>query len=147
MDDQLLRSLWDVQGPGEEGIDLFWVEHGGKRVIVGRLKLESTLYSAKAFSRGIIDKPRLGPVRLLNDEMTLQRTGTVLIARRDRTMTMRPFRIGIPSSSFGYYWWHPAEQALSVRTRTASSKPTPQQISQASVSRPRCEVAPPPTSC
>lgn len=65
-DNQLLRAC-GMQGPGEEGIDLFWVEQGGKRVIVGQAEAGVDLKLSKAFSRGIIDKLRRA-VAALNDE-------------------------------------------------------------------------------
>jgi hypothetical protein len=69
-DNQLLRAC-GMQGPGEEGIDLFWVEHGGKRVIVGQAEAGADLKLNKTFSRGIIDKLRRA-VAALNDEELAQ---------------------------------------------------------------------------
>lgn len=65
-DPQLVRAC-GMQGPGEEGIDLFWVEEGGKRVIVGQAETGADLKLSKTFSRGIIDKLRRA-VAALNDE-------------------------------------------------------------------------------
>lgn len=65
-ENQRLRAC-GMQGPGEEGIDLFWVEHGGKRVIVGQAEAGVDLRLSKPFSRGIIDKLRRA-VAALNDE-------------------------------------------------------------------------------
>src|ERR1700675_610425 len=65
-DNQRLRAC-GIQGPGEEGIDLFWVEHGGKRVIVGQAEAGKNLELRKPFSRGIIDKLRRA-VAALNDQ-------------------------------------------------------------------------------
>lgn len=67
LDDNQLRRACGMQGPGEEGIDLFWVEQGGKRVIVGQAEAGADLKLSKAFSRGIIDKLRRA-VAALNDE-------------------------------------------------------------------------------
>lgn len=64
-DNQVLRAC-GMQGPGEEGIDLFWVERGGKRVIVGQAEAGEELQLSKTFSRGIIDKLRRA-VAALND--------------------------------------------------------------------------------
>lgn len=69
-DNQLLRAC-GMQGPGEEGIDLFWVEQGGKRVIVGQAETGVDLKLGKTFSRGIIDKLRRA-VAALNDEELAQ---------------------------------------------------------------------------
>jgi len=55
-----------MQGAGEEGIDLFWVENGGKRVIVGQAEAGTDLNLGKSFSRGIIDKLRRA-IAALND--------------------------------------------------------------------------------
>jgi hypothetical protein len=65
-DNQQLRAC-GMQGPGEEGIDLFWVEHGGRRVIVGQAEAGVDLQLTKSFSRGIIDKLRRA-IAALNDE-------------------------------------------------------------------------------
>jgi AIPR protein len=65
-DAQALRAC-GMQGPGEEGIDLFWVEHGGKRVIVGQAEAAADLKLARTFSRGVIDKLRRA-VAALNDQ-------------------------------------------------------------------------------
>jgi len=69
-DNQLLRAC-GMRGPGEEGIDLFWVEHGGRRVIVGQAEAGADLKLSKSFSRGIIDKLRRA-VAALNDEELAQ---------------------------------------------------------------------------
>jgi len=49
-----------------EGIDLFWVENGGKRIIVGQAEAGADLNLDKSFSRGIVDKLRRA-IAALND--------------------------------------------------------------------------------
>lgn len=75
-DSQLLRAC-GMRGPGEEGIDLFWVEHGGKRVIVGQAEASVDLKLSKTFSRGIIDKLRRAVAALNDPELAENRQSPI----------------------------------------------------------------------
>jgi len=75
-DNQLLRAC-GMQGPGEQGVDLFWVEQGGKRVIVGQVEAGTDLNLSKPFSRGIIDKLRRAVAALNNEERAANRQSPI----------------------------------------------------------------------
>jgi len=62
----LLAKACGMQGPGEEGIDLFWVVRGDKRVVVAQAEAGRTLNLKRHMSRGIIDKLRRA-LSALND--------------------------------------------------------------------------------
>ena len=81
-DNQLLRAC-GMQGPGEEGIDLFWMEEGGKRVIVGQAEAGSDLKLSKSFSRGIIDKLRRAVAALNDEELAKNRQSPIANAIDD----------------------------------------------------------------
>jgi len=81
-DNQRLRAC-GVQGPGEEGIDFFWVERGGKRVIVGQAEAGKDLKLRKAFSRGIIDKLRRALAALNDIELAENRLSPIANAIHD----------------------------------------------------------------
>lgn len=72
-----------MQGPGEEGIDLFWVEHGGRRVIVGQAEAGKDLDLKKPFSRGIIDKLRRALAALNDQELAENRQSPIANAIDD----------------------------------------------------------------
>lgn len=77
-DRQLLQAC-GMQGPGEEGIDIFWVEDGRKKVIIGQAEAGEKFDLKRRFSRGIIDKLRRA-LAALNDE-ELARDGQSPISR------------------------------------------------------------------
>lgn len=72
-----------MQGPGEEGIDLFWVETGGKRVIVGQAEAGNDLNLKKTFSRGIIDKLRRALAALNDPDLAENRQSPIAMAVDD----------------------------------------------------------------
>jgi len=81
-DNQLVRAC-GMQGPGEEGIDLFWVERGGKRVIVGQAEAGAELRLSKTFSRGIVDKLRRAVAALNDRELAEDRQSPIARAIDD----------------------------------------------------------------
>jgi len=72
-----------MQGPGEEGIDLFWVEQGGRRVIVGQAEAGVDLKLSKTFSRGIVDKLRRAVAALNDQELAENRQSPIANAIDD----------------------------------------------------------------
>lgn len=72
-----LSRACGMQGPGEEGIDLFWVERGNKRVVVGQAEAGKTLALGRPISRGIIDKLRRALAALNDPDLAQNRSSPI----------------------------------------------------------------------
>ncbi len=72
-----MRQACGMQGAGEEGIDLFWVEKGGRRVIIGQAEAGKDLNLKRTFSRGIIDKLRRALAALNDPELATNRQSPI----------------------------------------------------------------------
>lgn len=72
-----MRQACGMQGAGEEGIDLFWVETGGRRVIIGQAEAGNDLNLKRAFSRRIIDKLRKALAALNDTELAANRLSPI----------------------------------------------------------------------
>lgn len=77
LDENQGRRGCGMQGAGEEGIDLFWVENGGKRIIVGQAEAGTDLDLGKSFSRGIIDKLRRALAALNDSDLAQNRQSPI----------------------------------------------------------------------
>jgi hypothetical protein len=74
-----------MQGSGEEGIDLFWVEDGGKRVIVGQAEAGKELNLQATFSRSLIDKLRRALMALNDPQLATNRQSPIASCIDDYT--------------------------------------------------------------
>lgn len=73
---QCLRAC-GMQGSGEEGIDLFWVEDGGKRVVVDQAETDEDLNLQETFSRRLVDKLRRALNALNDSELAANRQSPI----------------------------------------------------------------------